>query len=72
MSQRDSEEIVRVEMTRGEWDVVIHALEEEMAQLVPESEWLGYAPGEEGAVAIGEAHENIMRAVIDSSEEGSS
>ncbi len=55
---------IAVEMTREEWDVVIHALEEEMAQLVPSGDWVGSAPGEESAAAIGVAHGKITESVL--------
>lgn len=59
-----TEETISVEMTPEEWDVVIHALEEEMDQLAPpEGNWIGMYPGEEDAVAIGEVHERIVRSL---------
>ena len=55
MSDSDDTDPVAVELTPQEWDVVVHALEEEMAQLAPpEGNWLGKYPGEEDAVAIGD------------------
>jgi len=60
----DDTDRVSVELTADEWDVVIHALEEEMAQLAPpEGNWLGKYPGEEDAVAIGDVHKKISRSV---------
>jgi hypothetical protein len=64
VSDGDDTDPVAVELTPQEWDVVIHALEEEMAQLVPpEGNWLGKYPGEEDAVAIGDVHEKISRSM---------
>jgi len=64
VSGSDDTDVVAVELTPQEWDVVIHALEEEMAQLAPpEGNWLGKYPGEENAVAIGDVHEKISRSV---------
>lgn len=56
----DTERTVAVEMPPEQWDVVIHALEEEMAQLEPKGEWIGTYPGEDSAVAIGDVYEEIF------------
>jgi len=64
VSDSDDTDLVGVELPLREWDVVIHALEEEMAQLAPpKGNWLGKYPGEEDAVAIGDVHEKISRSV---------
>jgi len=64
VSDSDDTDPVAVELTPQEWDVVVHALEEEMAQLAPpEGNWLGKYPGEEDAVAIGDVHEKISRSI---------
>lgn len=57
-------ELIAVEMEREEWDVVVHALEEEMAQLEPMGPQIGDTPETEAAGAIGEAHEQIMQAIV--------
>ena len=60
----DGEQGINVEMPREKWDVVLHVLEEEMAQLAPpDGDWLGKYPGEESAVAVGEVHEEIARSL---------
>lgn len=64
---------ITVTMDEEEWDVVIHALEEEMAQLEPmdDENWIGAYPGEEDAVAIGEVCETILESMNDATGEES-
>lgn len=60
----ESDRKIRVEMARAKWDVVLHVLQEELAQLVPpESDWLGKYPGEDSAVAVEDAHEEIAQSL---------
>ncbi|MDZ7701789.1 MAG: hypothetical protein U5J98_06820 [Halobacteriales archaeon] len=59
-----SEQSILVKLTREKWDVVLHVLEEELAQSVPpEGDWLGEYPGEDAAVIVGEIHEKIARSL---------
>jgi len=53
-----------VEMRQELWDVVIHSLEENMAQLEPqESNWVGKYPGEDSVELYEEAHNEIARSL---------
>lgn len=62
------EEIAVVALPRSTWDTVIHGLEEELAQLMPEDEWIGKYPEEEGVEAMETAIREIMHAIMDGDE----
>lgn len=59
-----------VALPKATWDVVIHGLQEEMAQLKPEGEWIGKYPEEGGVVAMEQAVREIGRAIRDGDGDG--
>lgn len=59
----DADDVIVVGMRREKWDVVVHALEEEMAQLEPQGTWIGEYPGEDSVTAMEGAHNDIIEAM---------
>lgn len=60
MTESSNDDVAAVELPEDQWDVVLHILEDHIAQLEPEGEWIGKYPGEESAVGVEDARENIV------------